>query len=149
MAKAEKKIVVTPPQGTKPASVESVDVPQQLQPQPASVGQPVSTQGQQIDLKMPSDVTAENWMTFPASELITKFGNLSNCMRGLVHLGIKPGPISKHLGKRYQHVRNVTTRPLKRQEAAKRQKERAATGPTVPVNVGLPANAPKGSDAKK
>jgi len=58
--------------------------------------------------------TAESVMTKTAPELITAYGNKSNAIRGLNGLGLKTGPISKLLGIRYQHARNVLSKPLKR-----------------------------------
>ena len=71
-------------------------------------------------------VTAENFTTHKAEDLIKGFGNKSNAIRGLAALGIKPGPISKHLGIRYQHARNVLSRPLKR--VIKEQRDNASQG---------------------
>lgn len=49
-----------------------------------------------------------------SSELIKKYGNKSNAIRALSAQGLKCGPISKALGIRYQHARNVLCQPLKR-----------------------------------
>jgi len=49
-----------------------------------------------------------------AVELIAKYGNKSNAIRALAAEGHKCGPISKALGIRYQHARNVLSQPLKR-----------------------------------
>lgn len=61
------------------------------------------------------EVTAENYTKVPRETLIHGYGNVSNAIRGLGALGVKPGPISKHLDIRYQHARNVLERPLKRE----------------------------------
>lgn len=46
--------------------------------------------------------------------LVAHFGNKSKAIRGLSALGHKCGPISRALDIRYQHARNVLSRPLKR-----------------------------------
>lgn len=85
--------------------------------------------------------TAENVMTKTAPELIGAYGNKSNAIRGLSGLGIKTGPISKLLGIRYQHARNVLQKPLKRvikevkAEAAKQELIAAPAGDEVVVAV--------------
>lgn len=111
-----KQIVVTPPQGNKPAEVSTQTV------QPQQQMQQTTTQGQQVELKVMPGVTAENFTTFTKEALIQGYGNKSNAIRGLNALGIKAGPISKHLNIRYQHARNVLQRPLKRQIAEERNK---------------------------
>lgn len=45
-------------------------------------------------------------------------GGVSKTMRGLAAEGYSTGAIAKMLGKRYQHVRNVLTQPLKKAEAS-------------------------------
>jgi len=53
--------------------------------------------------------------------LIEKFGNKSNAIRALAAMnGGKCGPISKALNIRFQHARNVLSKPLKRVIAAER-----------------------------
>jgi hypothetical protein len=43
---------------------------------------------------------------------------ISAQIRYLAAEGFKTGPIAKYMGKRYQHIRNVLTTPLKRPTAA-------------------------------
>jgi|SRR5256885_2110729 len=68
-------------------------------------------------------------------ELIKAYGNKSNAIRGLASLGLKTGPISKLLDIRFQHARNVLTRPLKRVIKDERdQKAGAAQAPASGVS---------------
>jgi len=53
-------------------------------------------------------------VTETAEQLIAKYGNKSNAIRAMAAEGLKCGPISKALGIRYQHARNVLNQPLKR-----------------------------------
>ena len=89
---------------------------QQAQSKPAqpSAQAPVATNAVSVEAPKMDGVTAENFSTHTAEQLITGFGSKSNAIRGLHALGLKPGPISKSLGIRYQHARNVLSRPLKR-----------------------------------
>jgi len=80
---------------------------------------------QAVELKTMDGVTAENFTAFTKEALIAGYGNKSNAIRGLAPLGLKPGPISKHLGIIYQHARNVLLRPLKR--VVKEQRDAANT----------------------
>lgn len=73
-------------------------------------------------------VTAENFATFSKEDLIKGYGNKSGAIRGLAALGLKPGPISKQLGIRYQHARNVLSRPLKRVIKDERDAKAAVAG---------------------
>ena len=82
--------------------------------------------GSQVPMKQMPGVTLENYTTFTKEQLIEGFGNTSNAIRGLANLGLKPGPLSKHLDIRFQHARNVLSRPLKRPIAEARAQERAA-----------------------
>lgn len=61
-------------------------------------------------------------------EALELFGtkSKSDVIRGMSALGLKPGPISKKLGIRYQHARNVLKRPLKRVIAEQKAQEKAA-----------------------
>lgn len=70
--------------------------------------------------------------------LIAKYGNKSNAIRAMSAEGMKCGPISKALGIRYQHARNVLSQPLKRvikeeREAAKAVVEVAAAPAVTPT----------------
>lgn len=47
-----------------------------------------------------------------AAKFIEEHGGISKAMRALSAAGHKPGPISKMLNKRYQHVRNVLITPV-------------------------------------
>lgn len=47
-----------------------------------------------------------------AKEYIEAHGGISKAIRALAAEGHKYGPISKMLGKRYQHVRNVMITPV-------------------------------------
>ncbi len=61
------------------------------------------------------------------SELIHYFGGTkSAAIRGLAKEGLKVKHISSKLGIRYQHARNVLTRPLKRGPHAPREGTPAA-----------------------
>lgn len=53
-----------------------------------------------------------------AAELLTKM-NISATMRYLAAEGWKRGRIAKAMNKRYQHVRNVLTAPVKKTEGDK------------------------------
>lgn len=53
-----------------------------------------------------------------AQKHIKKFGSISNAIRGLASNGMKTGEIARELNKRYQHVRNVLKKPLKREQSA-------------------------------
>src|SRR5690606_17321954 len=121
----QKRVVVTPPQGTTPSKVSSQPtMPPAPQPNKSNgSAAPTSTTGvgTQVEMKQMPGVTAENFTTFTPAQLIEGFGNKSNAIRGLAALGLKAGPISRHLGIRYQHARNVLQRPLKREIAAQRQ----------------------------
>jgi predicted ArsR family transcriptional regulator len=50
-----------------------------------------------------------------AEELLKQHGTKSAVIRYLASQGVSRGDISRILGIRYQHVRNVLTQPLKRQ----------------------------------
>jgi len=110
MAKADKKVQHAPVQTV--LAQPQVQVAVEAKPQVAV--EPVKMNG----------VTAENFTTFTKEVLITGYGNKSGAIRGLAALGLKPGPISKHLDIRYQHARNVLSRPLKRD--VKDQRDAAA-----------------------
>jgi hypothetical protein len=127
----KKQIVIDPPQGDKPAEVHSQPQPATPPaPQPAPTASPTNGggMGTSIELRVVPGVTKDNFTTFTKEWLVGPegYGNISNAMRGLSALGVKNGPISKHLNKRFQHVRNVLKRELKRPIA----EARAAT-PTV------------------
>lgn len=66
-----------------------------------------------------------------AVKLIAKYGSKSNAIRAMSAEGMKTGPIAKALNIRYQHVRNVLMRPLKRvikeERDAKAQAQATAT----------------------
>jgi hypothetical protein len=113
MAKAKPQVHVPAPTATAQAQPQlQVAV---ATPAPATiVVEPVKMNG----------VTAENFTTFTKEVLITGYGNKSGAIRGLAALGLKPGPISTHLDIRYQHARNVLSRPLKRD--VKDQRDAAA-----------------------
>jgi len=59
-------------------------------------------------------------------ELVAAFGNKSNAIRGLSSLGFTKGQIAKALDIRYQHARNVLSRPLKRDIKEQRDAQLAA-----------------------
>lgn len=61
-----------------------------------------------------------------AEDLIKEYGNKSNAIRAMSAAGLKAGPISKALGIRYQHARNVMAQPLKRVIKAERDGKAAA-----------------------
>jgi len=109
MAKAKSQVQHAPAQ-TVPAQT----TPIVAEAKPAQAG----------ELKTMDGVTAENFTAFTKEALIAGYGNKSNAIRGLAALGLKPGPISKHLGIIYQHARNVLLRPLKR--VIKEQRDAAA-----------------------
>jgi len=111
MAKAKPQVHVPAPTATA-----------QAQPQVAVAAPATATQVVE-PVKM-NGVTAENFTSFTKEVLITGYGNKSGAIRGLAALGLKPGPISTHLGIRYQHARNVLSRPLKRD--VKDQRDAAA-----------------------
>lgn len=70
------------------------------------------------------------WMIARSADfLIGYFGNKSKAIRGLTVMGHKPGPISRALGIRYQHVRNVLEKPLKR--VIKAERDAATTSATA------------------
>jgi hypothetical protein len=111
------------PKGRKPGSAATPPTP----PAPQPPAKPSSTSsgnavGSQVPMRKVEGLTAENYTTFTKEFLLGPegFGNTSNAIRGLGALGIKPGPISKHLDIRYQHARNVLERPLKREIAAQK-----------------------------
>jgi len=109
--------MATKPNQQHKAVAASAPAQAQVQPQvqPQSQAQPTPAASfVQVELKTMDGVTAENFTTFKAADLIKGYGNKSNAIRGLAALGVKPGPISKHLEIRYQHARNVLSRPLKR-----------------------------------
>lgn len=49
-----------------------------------------------------------------ASELVAKHGNKSRAIRALLSEGKTRSEVSKMLGVRYQHVRNVAITPIKK-----------------------------------
>lgn len=51
-------------------------------------------------------------------EYISQYGSKSNAIRGLATEGMKTADISRALGIRYQHARNVLKRPLKKSVAS-------------------------------
>jgi hypothetical protein len=53
--------------------------------------------------------------TESAAELTKKYGGTSNAIRAMTAEGFTTGQIARALGKLYQHVRNVKSKPLKRQ----------------------------------
>lgn len=61
----------------------------------------------------PAKEAVVDHMKLSALELISMFGNKSKAIRALHGMGHKTGPISKVLGLRYQHVRNVLVTPVK------------------------------------
>lgn len=61
----------------------------------------------------PAKEAVVDHMKMSALELISMFGNKSKAIRALHGMGHKTGPISKVLGLRYQHVRNVLVTPVK------------------------------------
>ena len=113
MAKAKSQVQHAPAQ----------TVPAQTTPTPTPTVAEAKT-AQAVELKTMDGVTAENFTTFTKEALIAGYGNKSNAIRGLAALGLKPGPISKHLGIIYQHARNGLLRPLKR--VIKEQRDAAA-----------------------
>jgi hypothetical protein len=112
MAKANQVKGAAQAQPTTPAP-QSTGTPVLAVPQP----QPTATNPN------PKGVTLEQVNALPdkkqgeaAPEAIALFGgNKSQAIRGMASLGLKAGPISKKLGIRYQHARNVLARPLKRE----------------------------------
>ena len=54
---------------------------------------------------------------FDAAAYIKECGGVSAAIRKLDAEGMKRGAIAKRLNKRYQHVRNVLTQPLKKPAA--------------------------------
>lgn len=100
------------------AKEQSMHAQQQVQTatqpsQPQAAVQPAAA-SETVEPKKMDGVTAENFTSFTPAQLIAGYGNKSNAIRGLAALGLKPGPIAKHLGIIYQHARNVLKRPLKR-----------------------------------
>lgn len=69
--------------------------------------------------------TAESVMVMTKAQILEMYGTKSNAIRAMAALGIKAGPISKKLEIRYQHARNVLSRPLKR--VIKEERDRART----------------------
>lgn len=63
----------------------------------------------------------EGLLAQSADELIKLYGSKSSAIRGLADLGAKCGPISRALGIKFQHARNVLNKPLKREIAAARK----------------------------
>lgn len=70
--------------------------------------------------------TAETVAAMTKAQILEMYGTKSNAIRAMAALGIKAGPISKKLEIRYQHARNVLSRPLKR--VIKEERDRARTG---------------------
>lgn len=116
-----------PQQSKSQGNSQSKSVAVPPAPQPST--EVAKTTGSQVEMKTMPGVTAENFTTFTREQLTAGFGNTSNAIRGLAALGLKPGPISKHLEIRYQHARNVLKRPLKRQIAEDRAKQTNAGAP--------------------
>jgi hypothetical protein len=85
--------------------------------------EPAEEQEAPIDLKIEATM-----MALGEKALIEIYGNKSNAIRGLSVLGHKNGPISRALNIRFQHVRNVLLKPLKRVIAEER-KAAAASQP--------------------
>ena len=59
-----------------------------------------------------TQVNEIDFSTMSSVELITHFGGVSKAIRGLDQAKFTRMQISKMLGKRYQHVRNVLITPL-------------------------------------
>lgn len=74
-------------------------------------------------------------VTETPEQLIAKYGNKSNAIRAMAASGMKCGPISKALGIRYQHARNVLNQPLKRVIKEEREAAKAETKKTTPVTA--------------
>jgi hypothetical protein len=104
------------PQVQQPATAQAAPTTEQAKPT------------EQVELKTMEGVTAENFTSYTKEQLIAGYGNKSNAIRGLAALGVKPGPISKHLGILYQHARNVLLRPLKRVIKEQRAAQAAPAG---------------------
>jgi len=105
---------------------------------PAEAPKVEMIQGAETITPVVEGLTAEDALKKTAPELIALYGNKSNAIRGLNGLGIKTGPISKAMGIRYQHARNVLSKPLKRvirdvKEAANHQGQVAAPASEAPV----------------
>lgn len=69
--------------------------------------------------------TAETVATMTKAQILEVYGTKSNAIRAMAALGIKAGPISKKLEIRYQHARNVLSRPLKRVIKEERDRTRS------------------------
>jgi hypothetical protein len=69
---------------------------------------------------MTKKIEATNEVVVEVNEVDTKLASIetvSGKIRYLASLGWKRGAIAKKLEKRYQHVRNVLTAPVKKTEA--------------------------------
>lgn len=75
-------------------------------------------------IKTPTTVKADE---FNAKAYIALKGSKSAAIRALLAEGKTRAEVSKLLGIRYQHVRNVEITPIKTQRAAKQQSGRVGT----------------------
>lgn len=78
------------------------------------------------DIAQPDLQHEATMMALGEQWLITHYGNKSKAIRGLSVLGHKCGPISRALNIRFQHARNVLSKPLKR--LIKEEREAAKNG---------------------
>lgn len=79
-----------------------------------------------IKAEEPARLTPEWFILQPKEFLIAHFGNKSNAIRGLNAMGHKCGPISRALDIKFQHARNVLSKPLKREIKAEREAAKKA-----------------------
>ena len=92
-------------------SVVVIEEPKTQADQEVVVAEPVKTEPETLD----------EFLAAGREYLIGYWGNTSGAIRALAKMGAKNGPISRALGIRFQHARNVLNQPLKRQIKADRE----------------------------
>lgn len=86
---------------------------------------------EKVQEEAPKELSYDELLLLGEDKLVAKFGNKSNAIRALALMnGGKCGPISKALNIRFQHARNVLSKPLKRVIAAERAQAAAAAAKT-------------------
>jgi hypothetical protein len=113
---------------------------QKQQPQSAPVTPAPAVQPQAVAVAPAQRATPADYKVIPnhfvdgkdsgvpetGAQTVVRYGGISNAIRAMSAEGYPKGQIAKHLGKRFQHVRNVLARPLKRTPAAE-----ASAAPTA------------------
>lgn len=92
-------------------SVVVIEEPKTQANQEAAVAETVKTEPETLD----------EFLVAGREYLIGYWGNTSGAIRALAKMGAKNGPISRALGIRFQHARNVLNQPLKRKIKADRE----------------------------